>query len=151
LFVGGTGRSKWIVGKRDLLMRRKGDPPVVVDKQGAFDTLMEQDPVNTVVFEGRPPTRSHAVWDSVSVRAVLWIANRRMRGGAKPPTGWRWKRMDTRHDECGGVSNGVFVSYLATRSDESEREWSTKIPAVKNNLRQAIDPTLGGRKAAIDF
>jgi hypothetical protein len=67
LFVGGTGRSKWIVGKRDLLMRRKGDPPVVVDKPAAFKTLMEQDPVNTVVFEGRPPTRDHAVWDSLSV------------------------------------------------------------------------------------
>jgi hypothetical protein len=40
LFVRGTGRSKWILGKRDLLMCRKGDPPVVVDKQGAFDTLM---------------------------------------------------------------------------------------------------------------
>jgi hypothetical protein len=59
--------------------------------------------------------------------------------------------MDTRHDECGGVSNGVFVSYLATRSDEAERDWSTKMPAVKNNLRQAIDPTSGGRKAAIDL
>jgi hypothetical protein len=61
LFVRGVGRSKWIVGKRDFPMRRKGDPPVVVDKQAASKNLIGQDPVNTVVFEGRPPTRDHAV------------------------------------------------------------------------------------------
>jgi hypothetical protein len=145
LFVGGTGRSKWIVGNWDLLMRRKGDPPVVVEKQDAFETMMRQEPVNTVVFEGRPPSRDHAVWDSLSIRAVLWIPNRRMQGGAKPPAGWRWKRIDVRHEECGGVSNGVFVSLGACKRWRKEVEssfwkWYRKTahrPEDKRAIREA--------------
>ncbi|KAI2508968.1 hypothetical protein MHU86_5463 [Fragilaria crotonensis] len=145
LFVGRKAQVEWILSEKPFVARRECDPVLVSPAKASTVTLAKDSPVDVLIFEGKPPKSDDLVWEAIEVRRIAWIDDTgrgRFRWDNK--VGWRIHRRSISHAAIGGVTDGIFSVFLASRVEE-DVGWCIPATGVRATLSRVVDPTKGGR------
>ena len=97
--------------------------------------LAKDNPVDAVFFEGKPPKPDDPVWEAAAkVRRIVWIDDTgrgRFKRGNR--VDWRVHRRSISHAAIGGVTDGIFSVFLASRV-ASDSEWQISSAGVRTSL-----------------
>jgi hypothetical protein len=104
--------------------------------------LLESEKVDAVLFDTVAPRARHPLWNSSSIKVVIWIAGKRYHG---PPV----QHWVTKHADLGGVSNRQFHVKGAKRWEDLPFG-KLEMVGIATNLNHVADATIGkGTKVAI--
>ena len=145
LFVGRQAKVEWISSGEPFIARSERDPNLVSLGKVSAARLAQDNPVDILIFEGRPPKSDDPVWDTVELKRLVWIDDTgrgRFKCGKKE--GWRVHRRSISHAEIGGVTDAMFSVFLASRM-EPDSEWTIPASGVRATLSRVVDPTKGGK------
>jgi hypothetical protein len=102
--------------------------------------------VDAVLFDKITQRASHPVWNSSSIKVVIWLASTKDHG---LPDGWTVEHCVIDHAVLGGVSNGQFHVTGARRSEDPPFS-KLEMFGVPTNLSHATDVMISkSRKATI--
>ena len=118
---------------------------LVSPSEATLVELARERPVDVVIFEGKAPRADNGLWDCPGVERIAWIDDTG-RGRFKGPrrSDWKIHRRSISHAAVGGVTDGIFSVFLASRL-ERDTEWIIPSAGVRTTLSRVIDPTKGGR------
>ena len=119
LFVGRQAQVEWISSKESFVARNERDPRLVSPAKARPVDLAKDSPVDVVTFEGKSPASDDPVWMSLDVRRIVWIdgtGRGRFKSGNK--VGGRIHRRSISHAAIGGVTDGMFSVFFASRMEQ---------------------------------
>ena len=142
-FLQDQGVCEWRVGQHAAPVKKQDDGIHLRLGNVDIKKLLFDHPVQVVCFVDTVPGVHHPVWQSSTVESVLWISRGRIR--TQEVTGWVIRREIVRHNEVGGVTNGMFRVGVATQRKCLKWRWKPKERFVPNVLLQVLDPCQSGR------
>ena len=144
--VGALGCVKWIVSDKQFPAPREHDPCCFK----SFEPI-KLEAVEIIIADGSWDSLPSLMWKLQDLKIVVWVKEaydggrkrKRRRGNHSIPQGWaEKKRHRFRHNDVGGVTNGIFVVSIFGKEDATA-DWS--LPStVTATLRDALDPTVSG-------
>ena len=143
-FLQDQGVCAWRIGRHAAPIKRQDDGLHLRLGNVEIKKVLSDYPVQVVCFVDTVPGKNHAVWQSSTVEGVLWVARGQIR--TQEVTGWKIRREIVRHNEVGGVTNGMFRVGVAIRQGSTRWRWKPKERFVPNVLCQVLDPCQSGRK-----
>ena len=96
--------------------------------------------VDVVLFDHTHPGSRHPVWSTDHVMVVVWYTGPSTH---LVPDGWKQRYVFFLHLVLGGVTNGTFRVWVGVWSTIGDIHPRAQV-GVSSNLRQIIDPTIGG-------
>jgi hypothetical protein len=118
----------------------------VEERRDEIEALTRVSPVDVVLFEGIAPGLLHPVWSDSEVKLIAWFSVG-TRGGSRTPRDWTTQHIVLRHNELGGVTDGVFHIFLSHRVGSKDPEIHPPV-GLTTNLGHIVDTTVGGKRCA---
>jgi hypothetical protein len=132
------GDGRWSHPKGAKVVRPVGATSVEMNRK-QFSSLLVSDEVDVVLFDEIAPRVNDPVWNSASVKLVIWSGGTKEHG---PPESWSLVHWKVAHSELGGVTNGVFHMWAACRSTGRPLP-QLQVVGVSATLSHVVSPTQG--------
>jgi hypothetical protein len=136
LFTSRFGTVSW---------RSRGDQTVVERSDTVLEGLLDGDPVDVVLMKSGRVRSGSLIWQASDVMVVLSLDGWR----SPPPSQWKTRRMNIRHDQLGGVTEGEFTVHVAFKGDFAGFNWCENLVGVPAKLGHMLECTGTGKKVPI--
>ena len=155
-YVGALGKVQWLVGSKDLIGRRPGDPPWLAKTMKGLTF----DDVEIILLQGDWGLIDKQIWESKSVTLILKAPKahlgsrgsrgekhrrkrRRLNATSKVPSSWKVGSIYLEHNKLGGVTGGGFQIEWASPIEAPDVEFIYP-PGLSVKLGEAVDRSLKG-------
>eukprot|EP00978_Attheya_sp_CCMP212_P008743 scaffold20529_cov53-Attheya_sp.AAC.4 len=122
------------------------------DKKKTLRDMLQEDPVDVVLFDKIAPSTSSPVWNDPNVKFVMWEVWGSLDVGLVEDKGWTLGNAAYNHEKLGGLTNLTSTSRMAWRKEFYDRNQAfSPDPTVTGTLHRVIDPTVSGRQVDPPF